>query len=335
MWKRKIDWMIVIHKNYLKFFFFQKFDRKVRKKVKKAKVKAYEKKVLNEKGGAQEKKTQTEVWTSPDGYVRLNSGGIYQYITQTSWFNLNFFFSVLSLCSLSLVFWRRVWICSKSALSTKETERGITWTGTTQSTSAGSCQPWWVWTCQHREKSTAWALRLHEPLSSSVFVYSEWKHEHHPCVLKHAAAWNEQLVLHIEKMQTRPLYHAMITVIITGTDSKEVTIKLPAGTLYSSLFYDANIYPLLLFSDQLWRWPWSAERELVRWLQRWCEPVFMDWKWRHLKAVGWVWLQPSKVRTVLGVCCCHVYRWLNIIIQLRHPSIKRLNHRLWLLYIPH
>lgn len=35
----------------------------------------------------------------------------------------------------------------------------------------------------------------------------------------------------------------------------------------------------------------------------------MDRKWRHPETVGPVWLQPRQVRTVLGVCRCHVYRY--------------------------
>lgn len=76
-------------------------------------------------------------------YVKMNSNMTNHLKVQ---FNLIVSFVSHFLLSMSLVFWRRVWICSKSALSTKTKEEWTTWTETTLFTSAGLCLPWWVWT---------------------------------------------------------------------------------------------------------------------------------------------------------------------------------------------
>lgn len=57
------------------------------------------------------------------------------------------FISYVCLYSMSLMFWRPVWNCSKSALSTLATDRKICFGEQTLSTSAEWSLPWWVVYC--------------------------------------------------------------------------------------------------------------------------------------------------------------------------------------------
>lgn len=83
----------------------------------------------------------------------------------------------------------------------------------------------------------------------------------------------------------------------------------------SKLVIKLSLWPWIISEhflclDQLWGWPGSPERKLVWWLQARSQSLHVDWERGHLETVGPDWLQPSQVWTVLGVCSCHVHRWL-------------------------
>lgn len=101
---------------------------------------------------------------------------------------------------------------------------------------------------------------------------------------------------------------------MTGATIKDTSSvpACPGNWLFFSLFFFL-FFIFIFFKDQLWRRPRSPEGKLDKWLQKRSPSVHMDRERGRFEKVGWVQLQPRQIRTVLGVCSGHVYRWFEMI----------------------